>query len=84
MIEIKFHSDAGHGWYEVPISLIKELKLTKKITHFSYKKGNSAYLEEDLDASTLIDELNKREMEYNIIELPHVDNSPIRNYSSFK
>ena len=47
-----FISDPGHGWVKVPMSLLRELCISKQITTYSYRRGAYAYLEEDLDAST--------------------------------
>lgn len=47
-----FYEDSGHGWLEVPFSLLKALGIEDKITGYSYQKGKMAYLEEDLDAVT--------------------------------
>ncbi len=44
-----FHEDPGHGWLEVPLSLIKELNIQNKISIYSYKDRDKAYLEEDCD-----------------------------------
>jgi hypothetical protein len=46
------HEDAGHGWLEVPYSALVALGITKEITGYSYRKGNTVYLEEDQDAMT--------------------------------
>lgn len=51
-----FHADPGHGWLEVPITLINELKIGNKISHYSFVNRNMgvAYLEEDCDAALFI------------------------------
>jgi len=49
-----FHSDAGHGWLEVPKSELKSLGIKDKISRYSYIDGDNAYLEEDCDASVFI------------------------------
>jgi hypothetical protein len=49
-----FHSDPGHAWLEVPLSLIRSLDIMDKITPYSYKTKEKAYLEEDFDAITFI------------------------------
>ena len=54
-----FHEDAGHGWLEVPMQYLKDLNILKDITGFSYRSidGRTAYLEEDLDASTFLNKV---------------------------
>ena len=54
-----FHSDAGHGWVEVPLAVLKDLGIADKITSYSYMRtctrdGVTAYLEEDCDAGTFL------------------------------
>jgi hypothetical protein len=46
------YTDPGHAWAKVPYALLFMLGITDKITHFSYRKGAYAYLEEDLDMET--------------------------------
>ena len=55
-----FHTDPGHGWLECPMSLINELGIAGKISQYSYRRGNTAYLEEDGDASVLIEALKAK------------------------
>jgi hypothetical protein len=45
--------DPAHGWFKVKISELHKLGIADKITHYSYKRGEWAYLEEDCDAETL-------------------------------
>ncbi len=48
--------DPGHGWVAVPVELLKALRIHKQITPYSYisRSGKTAYLEEDVDATTFI------------------------------
>lgn len=46
--------DPGHGWLKVPVSLLEKLGIADKITPYSYRRGDFAYLEEDCDAGTFI------------------------------
>jgi hypothetical protein len=48
------HTDPGHGWLAVKKSELEFLKIADKITQYSYVKGDTVYLEEDLDATTFI------------------------------
>lgn len=80
-----YTQDPGHGWLEVPRQLLHELGIEYDITVFSYIKGRTAYLEEDLDMplfcqtfkSEMPDvELDIRERHINI-------DSPIRSYRPY-
>jgi hypothetical protein len=48
------HSDAYHGWLEVPVEEIEKLGIKNNISNFSYINNNLAYLEEDCDAVLFI------------------------------
>jgi hypothetical protein len=51
MKTFNFISDPGHGWLKVPHRLLSELAIADRISHYSYSRGNFAYLEEDCDLS---------------------------------
>ena len=84
--QINYHTDAGHGWLEIPISVLRELKIADKITACSYKKSDIAYLEEDCDAATFLKAVasltgkNVNDLKFNTI---NVDDSIIRTYNSY-
>jgi hypothetical protein len=47
-----FHVDPGHGWLEVDWTDLKALSLNPTdFSRYSYRRGNTFYLEEDCDAS---------------------------------
>ena len=54
-----YHQDPGHGWIEVPLSLLEELGITEQISSCSYHSITGpkpvVYLEEDMDAGTFIE-----------------------------
>lgn len=50
--QYKFYSDPGHGWLEVNILDLADVGLgPESFTQFSYRKGDTCYLEEDCDAA---------------------------------
>jgi hypothetical protein len=54
-IRLTFHADPGHGWLAVPAELVHRLKLSAKISRYSYRdESGTVYLEEDCDAPELI------------------------------
>ena len=87
MEKYNFYSDPGHGWLEVPIAELKKLGIYKKITGYSYYKGDMAYLEEDCDASTFIHAKEATENKSFIfrdrIREIYQDPTPIRDYKHF-
>ncbi|MBU2766955.1 hypothetical protein HAP94_12290, partial [Acidithiobacillus ferrivorans] len=83
-----FHSDAGHGWLEVPKADLKVLGIDDQITPYSYQKGDKAYLEEDKDAHLFITTLEKhagKELTWPEISrgVDDGDHSHIRNYPRY-
>ncbi|MDA8151960.1 MAG: zincin-like metallopeptidase domain-containing protein [Acidithiobacillus sp.] len=84
-----FHSDAGHGWLEVPKSDLKVLDIAGGITPYSYQKGNKAYLEEDVDAPTFLRALEKtmgKDLRWEDVsrDVNDGDQSRIRNYAHYE
>lgn len=81
---IVFHSDAGHGWLEVPRKLVKALGIEAEISSFSYQRGADVFLEEDSDAPKFIKAYTRvLGMPPYVTELDSVDESPIRSFKPF-
>ena len=56
MTTFKFYNDPGHGWIEVQWTDLKALNLNPTdFSRYSYRKGNTFYLEEDCDASKFVE-----------------------------
>lgn len=81
MKEYTFYEDPGHGWLAVPVQELVALGIHKKISQYSYRKGEIAFLEEDCDAGIFIEAKGGIEnVPYKTI---HQDPTPIRNYPSY-
>lgn len=80
---LRFISDPGHGWLEVPMATIRYLRIEDKISGFSYRKGDMAYLEEDCDAPTFIDAYRNRYGGRPPFTEVFEEDTPIRGYPSF-
>ncbi len=80
-----FHSDAGHGWCAVKRAELKRLGILDKISHYSYQKGQTVYLEEDCDFTTFADAKEKHgeALTQESFRESYQDHSPIRNYPRF-
>jgi len=83
-----FHSDAGHGWLEVPRSDIETLGIDDLISVYSYQKGKRVFLEEDRDALIFHHALEKAlgmdlKAEDFSREVFDGDESPIRVYDRY-
>jgi hydroxypyruvate isomerase len=83
-ITIPFYTDPGHGWLKVPVALINKLGISDKISNYSYIRKDHVYLEEDCDASVLIDTLGAQgvTIKYKIFHTNK--SSKIRSYNSFR
>ena len=79
-----FYSDPGHGWIKVPVSLLEKLGIADKITPYSYRRGDFAYLEADCDAGTFIVAYKEATGDYPNCR-PHIadKSSKIRSYWSY-
>ena len=80
----RFYNDPGHGWLAVKRKLLIELNILEKITSYSYQRGNTVYLEEDLDMDTFF---KAYESKFSVLpsrqDIYHKSNSPIRSYECF-
>jgi hypothetical protein len=79
-----FFTDPGHGWLEVDRSELDDLGILKKITKYSYQKGDKVYLEEDLDAGTFLEAKKRKGEKVNIREKNTNSESRIRNFGMFR
>jgi len=77
------YEDPGHSWLEVPYSLLKELGIEKKITTYSFRKGNLCYLEEDCDWSTFHDAMKVVGREYSVIREYSEEEPPCCSFNGY-
>jgi len=76
-----YHQDPGHGWIEVPIEEVKRLGINP--SRFSYRKDETAYLEEDCDAGQFIQAKKAAGEPYTIREVHSNRDSFIRSMRRF-
>ncbi len=69
MENFTYYTDPGHGWAEVPRSLLYELGIADKITRFSYQRGEDVFLEEDCDLSLFARTMEKAGRSFNLIQV---------------
>lgn len=81
-MHLRFISDPGHGWLEVPMQMVEQLEIKEQITAYSYRKGDLAYLEEDCDAYVFLQTCRDQGFEYQLEEV-FEDPTPIRRYARF-
>ena len=78
-----FHrTDPGHGWVSVPRKLIDQLGIAEDITPYSYQKGGTVYLEEDVDASTFAEAAEAAGIEVEFVTT-YAYTTPIRGYAPY-
>jgi hypothetical protein len=82
MKTIIFYTDPGHGWAAVPVAELVSLGIDNKISGYSYRKGETAFLEEDCDFSVYMEAIKGQPYE---IKEHHTNNdSPIRSYKRYE
>jgi len=84
MKTIVYYTDPGHGWFAVKRSELAALGILGQVSHYSYQRGRTVYLEEDCDA-TLYFTAHKNADTVPAYTEKHTDKRhPIRSYATFK
>ena len=81
---IILHEDAGHGWFGVKRDALAALGILEQVSHYSYTRGATVYLEEDCDAALYFNAVRARLGRYPAYITKHTDRSPIRSYDAYK
>jgi hypothetical protein len=80
----KFYADPGHGWLAVKTVELLELAIITRISHYSYTRGATTYLEEDDDAALFFNAYRDKHGIDPKYTYEHTDKrSPIRSYDSY-
>ena len=82
-ITLLYYTDPGHGWLRVPLKTLTKLGIADKITSFSYKRTEYAYLEEDQDMTTFLLAMNEKGVEVTRKNRNTDRESRIRKYESY-
>jgi hypothetical protein len=83
-MKLNYYQDPGHGWIKCNKSLLQKLGIAADISRYSYMRGDCAYLEEDCDASRLLEAARAAGI---VIQLkPFYSNkqSKIRSYADYQ
>jgi len=78
----RFISDPGHGWLEVPVTVLRQLAIDKAISPYSYIADDKAYLEEDCDSSVFATAAKARGHLYDVAEV-FEEYTPIRSMAPY-
>ena len=82
-LKLNYFTDPGHGWVSVKLQTLISLGIHNKISHYSYIRGNSAYLEEDCDLGLLFSACDSIGLKIDL-NTKHTNNrSPIRSYATY-
>lgn len=82
-MKLNVYNDPGHGWVAIKRSVLIKLGIEHKITPYSYQRGQTAYLEEDCDMSTLMRAARDAGIALEFTEKYTDKRSPIRSYDRF-
>lgn len=66
-ITLDYIQDPSHGWIAAPLAQINALGVTP--TPYSYRDGDTVYLEEDCDAPAYLRALTRAGIQYSIREV---------------
>lgn len=83
-LSLHYFTDPGHGWVSVKIDTLKTLGIADQISHYSYMRGSSAYLEEDCDLGLLYKACDASGIQLTLKPKHTNKRSPIRSYSSYR
>lgn len=83
-MKLNVYNDPGHGWVAIKRAVLIKLGIEHKITSYSYQRGQTVYLEEDCDMSTLISAARDAGIALEFTEKYTNNRSPIRSYDYFK
>ena len=87
MKTLHLHTDNGHGWLAVKRARLIELGILGDISHYSYQRGATVYLEEDCDMYKFMVAEDCRTwaelQDKYTVKATHKDRSPVRSYDAF-
>jgi hypothetical protein len=80
----KFYADPGHGWMAVKTVELMELAIITQISSYSYTRGATTYLEEDVDTALFFSAYRDKYGVDPKYTYEHTDKrSPIRSYDRY-
>ncbi|KSQ21623.1 hypothetical protein APB26_32075 [Pseudomonas aeruginosa] len=82
-VHLEFFADPGHGWVQVPFSLLWELDLQDHISSYSFIDEKHVYIEQHGDYVRLRDAMSARGLTPIFKETRTSGDSPIRQKRSF-
>ena len=83
-LKILYFQDPGHGWFQVPISLVQQLKLTPSLYSYYDRAEDFIYLEEDCDAPKFDTAMKAAGLNYYLVDVHLNEESRIRDLPAYK
>ena len=83
MLKIDYIQDPGHGWFAADVQSLASLGLADKISRYSFRDGDLAWLEEDCDGPAYLRALAQSGRAYQIIETHTRGDAWIRSLPRF-
>jgi hypothetical protein len=83
-LKLNYFTDPGHGWVSVKLQTLIDLGIADKVSHYSYMRGLSAYLEEDCDLGLLYQACDSRGFKIDLTTKHTNKRSPIRSYATYQ
>ena len=83
-LKLFYFTDPGHGWVSVKFQTLRDLGIADRVSTYSYKRGASAYLEEDCDLDLLFAACDSIGQKIELITKHTNNRSPIRSYATYK
>jgi hypothetical protein len=83
-MKLNYYQDPGHGWIKCNKSLLQKLGIAGDISNYSYMRGDCAYLEEDGDASRLLEAAKAAGLVIQLTPFYSNKNSKIRGYRQYE
>lgn len=81
-LKLKYYTDPGHGWIAVKRKVLEGFMPLSEVSSFSYVKGKTVYLEEDVDAARFLKAVEAQGYTVALESRWHTHRSPIRSYDS--
>jgi hypothetical protein len=84
-----FHVDPRGGWLQVRVEDVENLGISDRISLYSYRDGDDAYLEDDGDAGLFIEEylrqtgMKRHELDVSIKSKTWNDDAPCRSFGRY-
>ena len=79
-----YYQDPGHGWLQVPRSLLHDLGIAEDISECSRQRLDDVFLEEDSDLLRFTRAMGAMGREFKVFEVHHNGDSFVRALSSYR